>query len=181
MLARRRLLRGTSHVSRGDLIINLNSNSSFLLRKHMLSLPMFALMPRSVYQGFVGLSRPSGHEGTSSRAYVILAVNMLTQLICVSGVNQLSSVCTYEGPSSPLFTVTRSLEPYNSLPFSLMQDCRRQRGHTHRYTAAIFFTIYFFCCCLIYHSPPFFRLFVESVRGINPSRTHCTQSDQLVF
>ncbi|KAI0255762.1 UAA transporter [Lactifluus subvellereus] len=58
---------------------------------HMLSLPMFTLMPRSVHQGFVGLSRPSGHDGTSSRAYVILALNMLTQLICVSGVNQLSS------------------------------------------------------------------------------------------
>jgi len=58
---------------------------------HMLSLPMFTLMPGSVHRGFVGLGRPSARDGTSSRAYVILALNLLTQLICVSGVNQLSS------------------------------------------------------------------------------------------
>jgi len=67
---------------------------------HMLSLPMFAFMPRSVRRGFVGLSRPKsqwqGHGSaltisSSIHPYTILAINMLTQLICVSGVNQLSS------------------------------------------------------------------------------------------
>ena len=64
---------------------------------------MFAFMPKSVRRGFVGLSRPrsqwQGHGdaltiGPSFHPYTILALNMLTQLICVSGVNQLSSVRT---------------------------------------------------------------------------------------
>jgi len=70
---------------------------------HMLSLPMFAFMPRSVQRGFVGLSRPAkakrdGHGGammsstrTGIHPYMMLALNLITQLICVSGVNQLSS------------------------------------------------------------------------------------------
>jgi UDP-xylose/UDP-N-acetylglucosamine transporter B4 len=61
---------------------------------HMLSLPMFAIMPKSVRRGFVGLSRPKGAlaSGSSSiRPYTMLALNLLTQLICVAGVNQLSS------------------------------------------------------------------------------------------
>jgi hypothetical protein len=61
----------------------------------MLSLPMFAIMPKSVRRGFVGLSSPKGSSGSSSiRPYTMLALNLLTQLICVAGVNQLSSVCT---------------------------------------------------------------------------------------
>jgi hypothetical protein len=70
----------------------------------MLSLPMFAFMPRSVQRGFVGLGlsakKSSGLGGagmTSSKGmgvhpYTILAFNLISQLICVSGVNQLSSV-----------------------------------------------------------------------------------------
>ncbi|KAH9967365.1 UAA transporter [Russula dissimulans] len=65
---------------------------------HMLSLPMFAFMPRSVRRGFVGLSRPKSQWqggtltiGSGVHPYAILALNMVTQLICVSGVNQLSS------------------------------------------------------------------------------------------
>jgi UDP-xylose/UDP-N-acetylglucosamine transporter B4 len=53
---------------------------------HMLSLPLFAFMPGHVRQGFVGLSS----RGTG-RPYTILALNLLSQLVCVSGVNQLSS------------------------------------------------------------------------------------------
>src|SRR6266850_681162 len=79
----------------------------------MLSLPMFAFMPRSVQRGFVGLGRPvkksSGLGGagvTSSKGmgvhpYTILAFNLISQLICVSGVNQLSSVRSYSNPSYP--------------------------------------------------------------------------------
>ncbi|KAI0272628.1 UAA transporter [Gloeopeniophorella convolvens] len=52
---------------------------------HMLSLPMFLFMPARVQAGFVGLGQAGG------RAYAVLALNMLSQLICVSGVNQLSS------------------------------------------------------------------------------------------
>jgi hypothetical protein len=84
----------------------------------MLSLPMFAIMPQSVRRGFVGLSRPknpggggghhNGHNdallatttnsSSSSifrRPYMMLALNLLSQLICVAGVNQLSSVRTF--------------------------------------------------------------------------------------
>jgi hypothetical protein len=63
---------------------------------------MFAIMPRSVRRGFVGLSRPKGYGSSSAltgassiRPYTMLALNLLTQLICVAGVNQLSSVCTF--------------------------------------------------------------------------------------
>ncbi|KAI0305976.1 UAA transporter family-domain-containing protein [Multifurca ochricompacta] len=73
---------------------------------HMLSLPLFAFMPRRVHQGFVNLSRPKDH-GTS-HPYMILALNTLSQLICVSGVNQLSSVCTESAPPSPFSTITIS-------------------------------------------------------------------------
>ena len=87
--------------------------------QHMLSLPMFAIMPQSVRRGFVGLSRPKNsgvaggfHAGHSDallttmtnssspssifrRPYTMLALNLLSQLICVAGVNQLSSVRTF--------------------------------------------------------------------------------------
>jgi UDP-xylose/UDP-N-acetylglucosamine transporter B4 len=53
----------------------------------MLSLPLFAFMPSHVRRGFVGLS----NRGTG-RSYTMLALNLLSQLVCVSGVNQLSSV-----------------------------------------------------------------------------------------
>jgi hypothetical protein len=84
----------------------------------MLSLPMFAIMPQSVRRGFVGLSRPKnsggagGYDGHDNalltttrinsssssifrRPYTMLALNLLSQLICVAGVNQLSSVRTF--------------------------------------------------------------------------------------
>ncbi|KAH9175972.1 UAA transporter family-domain-containing protein [Lactarius sanguifluus] len=53
---------------------------------HMLSLPLFALMPGHVRQGFVGLS-----SRKTGRPYTMLAFNLLSQLVCVTGVNQLSS------------------------------------------------------------------------------------------
>jgi hypothetical protein len=78
---------------------------------------MFAIMPQSVRRGFVGLSRPKssgrggshydGHDNhnpllatwsSSSiirKPYTMLALNLLSQLICVAGVNQLSSVRTF--------------------------------------------------------------------------------------
>ncbi|KAH9066585.1 UAA transporter [Lactarius vividus] len=53
---------------------------------HVLSLPLFAFMPGHVRRGFVGLS-----SRTTGRPYTMLAFNLLSQLVCVSGVNQLSS------------------------------------------------------------------------------------------
>ncbi|KAI9440463.1 UAA transporter [Lactarius indigo] len=53
---------------------------------HMLSLPLFAFMPGHVRQGFASLS-----SRKTGRPYTMLALNLLTQLVCVSGVNQLSS------------------------------------------------------------------------------------------
>ncbi|KAI9464542.1 UAA transporter [Lactarius psammicola] len=53
---------------------------------HMLSLPLFVFMPGHVRQGFVGLS-----SRKTGRPYTMLALNLLSQLVCVSGVNQLSS------------------------------------------------------------------------------------------
>src|ERR1700761_1643616 len=56
----------------------------------MLSLPLFAFMPGHVRQGFVGLS--TRRRTTGYHPYTMLALNLLSQLVCVSGVNQLSSV-----------------------------------------------------------------------------------------
>jgi hypothetical protein len=79
---------------------------------------MFAIMPQSVRRGFVGLSRPKNSGGGGSpydghnnplltttnssslssiirKPYTMLALNLLSQLICVAGVNQLSSVRTF--------------------------------------------------------------------------------------
>jgi len=135
-LARRRLLHrtslGSTHVhpiqSQGLLIIEKPKINKL---QHMLSLPMFAFMPTSVRRGFVGLSRPTKRHdgvelgdavtnsmnsmgltsktGTGIHPYMILALNLITQLICVSGVNQLSSVShpspphthAHTGPTSP--------------------------------------------------------------------------------
>lgn len=87
---------------------------------------MFAIMPQSVRRGFAGLSRPkksgvtggyhAGHsdallttmtDSSSSpssifrRPYTMLALNLLSQLICVAGVNQLSSVRPFFYAVSP--------------------------------------------------------------------------------
>ena len=87
---------------------------------------MFAFMPTSVRRGFVGLSRPNkslhGDAVTNSMSsmsltskmgkgihpYTILALNLITQLVCVSGVNQLSSV---SHPSPVTFAHTRIQAP----------------------------------------------------------------------
>ena len=100
LLARRHLLHRTFPPPRFPPV---SLNSPFLQQQHMLSLPMFAFMPGSVRRGFVGLGRRSrptraSWMGSSIHPYTMLALNLLTQLVCVSGVNQLSSV------SKPLFS-----------------------------------------------------------------------------
>lgn len=55
---------------------------------HFLSLPIFLFLVPDIKQGLGSLSTPSS---TFSGPYIILAGNLVTQLICVSGVNRLSS------------------------------------------------------------------------------------------
>jgi len=55
---------------------------------HFLSLPIFLFLVPDIKQGLGSLSTPSS---SFSSPYIILAGNLITQLICVSGVNRLSS------------------------------------------------------------------------------------------
>jgi len=55
---------------------------------HLLSLPIFVFLTPDIKQGFKSLSTTSL---PFSSPYIIMAGNLITQLICVSGVNKLSS------------------------------------------------------------------------------------------
>jgi hypothetical protein len=130
---------------------------------------MFAIMPRSVQRGFVGLSRSStkssyGGTSPSIRPYTMLALNLVSQLICVAGVNQLSSVST-------LFFGARS-------PSALPSCCAARYNKTIKRPTDRSLTPFL-------HSSTGFYLFahflVESIRGVNSGRTHGTQGHQLVF
>lgn len=59
--------------------------------KHFLSLPFFAFLGRDIKQGFISLSSPQSSTSTLT-SFMILAANLITQLVCVSGVNSLTSV-----------------------------------------------------------------------------------------
>lgn len=59
--------------------------------KHFLSLPAFIFLGADVKQGIASLSSPTSSTPTLT-SYLILLVNLFTQLFCVSGVNRLSSV-----------------------------------------------------------------------------------------
>jgi UDP-xylose/UDP-N-acetylglucosamine transporter B4 len=54
---------------------------------HFLALPIFTFLIGDVKQGISSLGSP----GSSYLSYLILAGNLVSQLICVSGVNRLSS------------------------------------------------------------------------------------------
>ncbi|KAF9534519.1 UAA transporter [Crepidotus variabilis] len=56
---------------------------------HFLSLPAFFFLREDIKRGFVSLSSATSHSAIYS--YAVLFGNLLSQLICVSGVNQLSS------------------------------------------------------------------------------------------
>ena len=59
--------------------------------QHFLSLPIYALLASDIKQGIRSLSKvPSSSH--SYGPYIVMAGNMVTQLICVSGVNRLTSV-----------------------------------------------------------------------------------------
>ena len=136
----------------------------------MLSLPMFAIMPHSVRRGFVGLSRPKnlGGRGGSSyydghnnplltttattktnlslsssiirKPYTMLALNLLSQLICVAGVNQLSSVRTFFFPSPSLLSPDL-FQKNQKPPISPCSLARSHRTAPHRSSLSPFVKI----------------------------------------
>ncbi|KIK55641.1 hypothetical protein GYMLUDRAFT_87517 [Collybiopsis luxurians FD-317 M1] len=61
---------------------------------HLLSLPVFLFLAQDVKQGLSSLNHPSSSDSSTGSAFaswLILAGNLVTQLICVSGVNRLTS------------------------------------------------------------------------------------------
>jgi solute carrier family 35 (UDP-xylose/UDP-N-acetylglucosamine transporter), member B4 len=62
--------------------------------EHFLSLPIFLFLVKDIKQGLSSLSTKS-ELATAPNPYaiLILGANLISQLICVSGVNRLSSVC----------------------------------------------------------------------------------------
>ncbi|KAJ3930474.1 MAG: UAA transporter [Lentinula lateritia] len=63
---------------------------------HLLSLPAFLFLARDVKQGLASLNRPGSSvsgpvPGSVFVSWLILAGNLVSQLICVSGVNKLTS------------------------------------------------------------------------------------------
>jgi len=61
-----------------------------LFYTHFLSLPFFAFLGRDIKQGLSSLSSPQSTTSTVT-SFMILAANLITQLVCVSGVNSLTS------------------------------------------------------------------------------------------
>jgi len=57
---------------------------------HFLSLPFFAFLGRDIKQGLSSMSNPQSTTSTVT-SFIILFGNLITQLMCVSGVNRLSS------------------------------------------------------------------------------------------
>lgn len=97
------------------------------MEQHCLSLPIFLLFIPDLKRGFAGLAGPSTLSAqslerfgalSSAVPYAILGANMLTQLACVSGVNQLSSVSPPHSPSYVRF-------PVLTHAYSTYRRCRR--------------------------------------------------------
>ena len=61
------------------------------LSKHLLSLPFFVFLGRDIKQGLSSLSSPLSTTSTMT-SFMILGGNLITQLMCVSGVSRLTSV-----------------------------------------------------------------------------------------
>ncbi|KAF7297120.1 Glucooligosaccharide oxidase [Mycena indigotica] len=58
---------------------------------HFLSLPVFVFLVGDVEQGLRSLSDDTGRDTSALGSWLILGLNLFSQLICVSGVNRLSS------------------------------------------------------------------------------------------
>lgn len=64
----------------------------FKRRQHLLSLPTFIFLAGDIRRGAQILGISAKGSITLSRTHMVLFLNLITQLICVSGVNQLTSV-----------------------------------------------------------------------------------------
>jgi len=74
---------------------------------HLLSLPIFVFLRSDINQGLRSLS--IGAKGSPvSLPYIFLAMNLLTQVICVSGVNKLTSV-TSSVSTNVVLTVRKAI------------------------------------------------------------------------
>ncbi|KAJ3794200.1 UAA transporter [Lentinula aff. detonsa] len=78
--------------------INLGSPNLFfgLPSVHLLSLPVFLFLARDVKQGLASLNYPGSSvsgpaPGSAFSSWLILSGNLVSQLLCVSGVNKLTS------------------------------------------------------------------------------------------
>lgn len=74
---------------------------------HLLSLPIFIFLRNDVIQGFESLSA-SSRGSPVSLPYIFLAMNLLTQVVCVSGVNKLTSA-TSSVSTSVVLTVRKAI------------------------------------------------------------------------
>ena len=76
-------------------------------------------------QGFKTLS--AGSKGSStSLPYIFLAMNLLTQFVCVSGVNKLTSVRDKHAPDRPTrFLITITLQATSSVSTSVVLTVRK--------------------------------------------------------
>ena len=128
---------------------------------------MFAFMPKSVRRGFVGLSPPKPHGDTAAvfdsrgiRPYAILGLNLVSQLICVSGVNQLSSVCTFatDPPSLQFFFWTFYCAAVVQ-PRAWGVPCSSHRHSDSEVTDRSLINLFFCHHLLIYSLPLFFKFF----------------------
>lgn len=64
------------------------------ITKHFLSLPIFVFLGSDIKQGIVSLGN-SQSLSSNATSYLVLLVNLVSQLVCVSGVNRLSSVIKF--------------------------------------------------------------------------------------
>jgi UAA transporter family len=72
--------------------VNYGSMSKLSLQsQHLLSLPFFVFLGKDIKQGLSSLSSPQSTTSTVT-SFMILAGNLITQLVCVFGVNHLTSV-----------------------------------------------------------------------------------------
>ena len=119
MLERGSLLHGTSTE---------RSSLPFYGRRgiqHLLSLPIFIFLRNDVIRGFKSLSTDPS-ESTISLPYMFLAMNLLTQVVCVSGVNKLTSVRGKHAPDHPTsFLISNTHQATSAVSTSVVLTVRK--------------------------------------------------------
>ena len=109
-----------------------NADQSCL--QHCLSLPIFLFFTGDLKRGFQGLAHPASIDPFSKDSlgifapyipHVVLGANMLTQLACVSGVNQLSSVRPVPPSRALRSLLTPSLQRISSVSTNLVLTTRK--------------------------------------------------------